>query len=94
MISFTSSTKAGLRIATFAGLVLGGISFLVAVFYLVYKLTHWDSFGMGMAPAIIGVFLLGAFQLFFIGFLGEYVMAINTRQQNWPLVVEEERINF
>ncbi len=33
-------------------------------------------------------------QLAFLGFLGEYVMAINARVMNRPLVVEEERINF
>jgi hypothetical protein len=33
-------------------------------------------------------------QLFFIGFIGEYVMAINSRVMNRPLVIEEERINF
>jgi hypothetical protein len=37
---------------------------------------------------------LGALQLIFIGLLGEYVMAINQRVMNRPLVIEEERINF
>ena len=43
---------------------------------------------------IIGVFLLGSIQLFFIGFLGEYILNINTRIMHRPLVVEERRINF
>ena len=43
---------------------------------------------------LIGVFFLGALQLFFIGFLGEYVLSINTRVLDRPLVVEEERLNF
>lgn len=30
----------------------------------------------------------------FLGFLGEYVMSMNTRLMNRPLVVEEKRINF
>jgi hypothetical protein len=42
----------------------------------------------------VGVFFFGALQLIFIGLLGEYVMAINTRVMNRPLVIEEERINF
>ncbi|HAV26963.1 MAG TPA: glycosyl transferase, partial [Lachnospiraceae bacterium] len=33
-------------------------------------------------------------QLFFIGLLGEYVLAINSRVLDRPLVVEEERLNF
>ena len=38
------------------------------------------------------MYLLGI--LFFIGFLGEYIMAMNNRIMNRPLVIEEERINF
>jgi hypothetical protein len=37
---------------------------------------------------------MGSLQLFFIGFIGEYVMSINIRMMNRPLVIEEERINF
>ena len=49
---------------------------------------------MGMAPALIGIFFIGSLQLIFIGLLGEYILSINTRVMNRPLVVEEERINF
>ena len=58
------------------------------------KLTHWNQFAVGMAPMLIGVFFLGAVQLFFIGLIGEYIMSINVRVMNRPLVIEEERINF
>ena len=94
MLSITSYTKVGLRLATIAGFIIGLISFIVALVFLILKLTHWDSFQAGYAPMIIGVFLLGAIQLFFIGFLGEYVLNINTRIMHRPLVVEERRINF
>lgn len=94
MLSFTSYTKVGLRLATLMGFVVGFISFAVAVVYLVLKLLHWDSFQAGYAPMIIGIFLLGSIQLFFIGFLGEYVLNINTRVIHRPIVIEEKRINF
>ena len=94
MLSITSYTKVGLRMATWAGFVIGTISALVALFYLIYKLTHWDTFAAGNAPLVIGIFILGAIQLFFIGFMGEYVLNINTRVIKRPLVVEEERLNF
>jgi glycosyltransferase involved in cell wall biosynthesis len=94
MLSFTSYTKVGLRLATLIGFTAGVISFIVALVYLVLKLTNWDSFSAGYAPMVIGVFLLGSLQLFFIGFLGEYVLNINTRVIHRPVVVEEERINF
>lgn len=94
MLSFTSYTKVGLRLATLIGFVAGLISFVVAIVYLVLKLTHWNTFTAGLAPMTIGVFLLGSLQLFFIGFLGEYVLNINSRVIHRPVVVEEERINF
>ena len=84
----------GLRLATLLGFAAGLVSFLVALVFLVLKLTHWNSFSAGYAPMVIGVFLLGSIQLFFIGFLGEYVLNINSRVIHRPVVVEEERINF
>lgn len=94
MLSFTSYTKFGLRVATFSGIIIAFISFIIGLVYLIYKLTHWYSFSAGMAPMLIGTFFLGAIQLFFIGFLGEYIMAINERVKHRPLVIEEKRINF
>lgn len=94
MLSFTSYTKIGLRIATFAGFGIAIISFLIGLVYLIMKLIWWDRFPGGTAPALIMSMFLGSVQLFFLGFLGEYIMNINTRVMNRPLVVEEERINF
>lgn len=94
MLSVTSYTKVGLRIATFTGVIIGAISFIIAVVYLIMKLIWWDRFPAGAAPLVIGMLFLGAVILFFIGFLGEYVLTINQRVMKRPLVVEEERINF
>lgn len=94
MLSFTSYTKVGLHLVTFAGLLLSALSILAAIVYLVLKLLYWDRFSAGFAPMIIGLFFLNAIELLFIGFVGEYVMSINTRIMNRPLVIEEERINF
>lgn len=94
MLSFTSYTKSGLRIATFAGFAIAMASFLLGLAYLVAKLLFWSSFSAGYAPMMIVVFFMGGLLLAFLGFLGEYVMAINVRVMNRPLVVEEERINF
>ncbi len=94
MLSFTSYTKVGLHLVTFAGAVLSGLSILAAIVYLILKLLYWDRFSAGFAPMIIGLFFLNAMELLFIGFVGEYVMSVNTRVMNRPLVIEEERINF
>lgn len=94
MLSFTSYTKVGLRVATIGGFIIGFISFVIALVYLIRKLVNWDNFAMGNAPIVIGVFVLGGIELFFIGLLGEYIMSINNRVMKRPLVIEEERINF
>lgn len=94
MLSFTSYTKVGLHMVTIAGMVLSVLSLLAALIYLVLKLFMWDSFSAGMAPLLIAIFFFNAVELLFIGFVGEYVMSINTRVMNRPLVIEEERINF
>lgn len=94
MLSITSYTKVGLRLATIGGTICSAISMVVAVVYLVMKLIYWDRFPAGMAPVLIGMCFLGSVQLFFIGILGEYVLSINSRVMKRPLVVEEERLNF
>ena len=94
MLSFTSYTKVGLRLATFIGFGIAGVSFLIGVFYFVIKLIHWDDYSLGTASIAIGLFFLGAVQLIFIGLIGEYILSLNQRVMNRPLVIEEERINF
>lgn len=94
MLSFTSYTKIGLRIATFLGFGISVISFLIALVYLIMKLVLWDRFNAGMAPVLIGLFFLGSVILIFLGIMGEYILSINERLMNRPLVIEEERINF
>lgn len=94
MLSFTSYTKVGMRIATILGFILSGISILVALMYLIMKLVFWERFVAGMTPILLGIFIFGSIQLFFIGLLGEYIMNINSRVTRRPLVIEEERVNF
>ena len=94
MLSFTSYTKIGLRLATFLGLIIALVCFGLGVFYMVYKLMYWDRFNSGTAPMVVGMFFLGAVQLIFLGLIGEYILSMNKRIMNRPLVVEEERIGF
>ncbi|MFR1863062.1 MAG: glycosyltransferase family 2 protein [Dialister invisus] len=94
MLSFTSYTKVGLRLATFLGFIFAVLDMVFAIIYLVAKLIWWDRFPMGTAPLLIGMFFMGSIQLIFMGLLGEYVMSINTRMMNRPLVIEEKRVNF
>lgn len=94
MLSFTSYTKIGMRLATFLGILIACLSVLVGFGFLIAKLVFWYNFSAGYAPILISIFFIGGVQLGFLGFMGEYIMAMNTRIMNRPLVIEERRLNF
>jgi len=94
MIGITSYTKTLMRAATFVGLILGMFSILIAIYVFVRKLLYWNSYPLGTASIIIGIFFIGAINLFFIGILGEYILTINARVLKKPLVVIEKKLNF
>ncbi len=94
MLGVTSYSKLPLRLAAFIGFITGGLSLLVGLFYLVYKLVYWNNFSVGLAPVVVGLFFVGSVQMVFLGVLGEYVGAIYTQVLNRPHVIEKERINF
>ncbi len=94
MIGIIKHSKLPLRLASFIGSILSFASLMIAIFYFIYKLIFWNSFSVGQAPLVIGLFFFSSVQLFFIGVLGEYIGAIYTRINKKPLVIEKERINF
>jgi len=94
MTGLTSHSRFPLRLATMAGFILGTLSLLIALIYLAVKLMYWNSFALGQAPLLIGVFFFGSVQLFFIGILGEYIGAIHSQVHPRPWVIERERLNF
>ncbi|MDR3151279.1 MAG: glycosyltransferase family 2 protein [Holosporaceae bacterium] len=94
MLSVTSYTKISIRIASFFGFFIATIDAIIGFYYFVRKIVSWDSFPLGMAPLVMGFFLFCSIILIFIGLLGEYILSINTRLLNRPLVIEEKRINF
>ena len=61
---------------------------------LFYKLFYWDSFDLGVAPIIVGLFFISAIQIFLLGLLGEYISVLLSHTRKLPLVIEKERINF
>jgi polyisoprenyl-phosphate glycosyltransferase len=94
MLAFVNHSKIPLRLASFTGFVGALISALVGMGYLLFKLFNWEDFSLGVAPILIGTFLLGSLQLLFLGVLGEYIGFVFTRIKKEPLVVEKERVNF
>ena len=94
MLGLVKHSKIPLRLMTIMGLIISVLSLLGALTFFLLKLFNWYGYSAGVAPLLIGVFLFGGFQLFFLGLIGEYIMVIMKHVRNLPLVVEKERINF
>ena len=94
IVGIIKHSKIPLRIITFIGLTASFLSFVISIIFLFRKIFNWDSFDVGVAPLIIGLFMLASIQIFLLGFIGEYVMNILQQTRNLPLVVEKKRINF
>jgi glycosyltransferase involved in cell wall biosynthesis len=94
MLGIINHSKVPLRLATFAGFLGALFSLLIALGYLVAKLAFWNTFTVGVAPMLIGVFFVLSIVLVCLGIMGEYVGAIYTQLQHRPYAVELERLNF
>ena len=94
ILGVVSCSTAPLRAMTIVGLIISAICFFTGLIYFFLKLIYWDSFGLGFAPLIIGMFFLASIQIFCLGLIGEYVGIIFDHARNRPLVIEKQRINF
>ncbi len=94
LTGMVNHTKLPLRLASLTGFFIALCCLCAAFVYLVLKLIWWDTFQLGLAPLVIGLFFLSAVQLVFVGVIGEYLGAVWTQVKARPHVVEEERINF
>jgi glycosyltransferase involved in cell wall biosynthesis len=94
LLGFVNYSKAPLRLLTMAGFITSLVSVGIAITYLILKISNWDSFDLGLAPLVIGVFFFGAVQVFALGLIGELLVSVQQRIRKMPLVIETERINF
>lgn len=94
ILGLTTHGGAAMRLISLGGFAVAALSFLAAIGYLLAKVLFWDSFELGLAPIILGVFFFGSIQVFLLGLLGEYLSNIQRRIRKLPLVIEAERVNF
>ena len=94
MLGIVKHSRKPLRFMTLIGFIASMLSLLVGLIYLVYKLIFWDSFSLGIAPIVIGIFVVSSIQITLLGLVGEYIGIILLHQRNMPLVIENKRINF
>lgn len=94
LTSLINTSFKPIRIVTILGMFASCISFLLGVIYFIYKLLHWNTFPIGIAPLLIGIFLISSIILFFLGLIGEYIIAVLKQTERHPSVFELERLNF
>lgn len=94
MMGFVNYSLIPMRMASLCGIILGGISFFLAIILIFIKIVWWSYIPLGVAPIAIGIFFLMGLMLIFIGLLGEYVASIIPYVKRRPVVIEAERINF
>jgi hypothetical protein len=91
IISFSG---APVRVALVAGFLISLLSIGYSLAILLLALLGRIHSPAGIPTLIAALFFFGGVQLFFIGVLGEYILAIYNQVRRKPLVVERERINF
>lgn len=94
VLGITNHSKLPIRLMAMCGFLLSFFSIIVAIIFFILKLLYWNSFQLGTAPVLIGIFFFAAIQTFCLGVLGEYIGSIHSQVRKMPLVIEQERINF
>lgn len=95
MNGLVTFTPAPLRLLLFAGFGLAALSMAYAVVNFALGLIFYRSLAQpGVMTIITAVFFFGGVQLFSIGVLAEYILAIYAQVRKKPVVFERERLNF
>ena len=83
LISFSMTP---IRIALFAGFSLASLSILVALVMLIINLIYYKELAPSGIPLLtVSLFFFAGFQLFFMGLLGEYILAIHSQGAPPPI---------
>jgi glycosyltransferase involved in cell wall biosynthesis len=92
---FISFTMAPLRLSLYIGFGLAFLSLLYAIINFVIGIVRYQTVAEpGIMTLVVAFFFFGGVQLFFLGILGEYILAIYGQVREKPVVFERERINF
>jgi polyisoprenyl-phosphate glycosyltransferase len=88
-------TVAPIRMALYFGFLIAFLSVAYAILNMIGGLIFYGHIAQpGIMTLIVAMFFFGGVQLFFLGLLGEYILAIYGQVRKRPLIVERERINF
>ncbi|MGH7586456.1 MAG: glycosyltransferase family 2 protein [Gemmatimonadales bacterium] len=88
-----SLSRSPLRLATWLGLIVSLASFLLAIWFVVQRLTVGFNV-RGWASTTVIILFLGGVQLLTIGVIGEYLGRIYDEVKQRPLYVVQSRAGF
>src|SRR5574338_210796 len=87
-----SFSKAPLRLATWLGMLVSLMSFVLVIVFVIEKLTRGFDI-RGWASTVVIILFLGGVQLLTIGIIGEYLSRIYDEVKQRPLYVVRETDN-
>ena len=91
---FVSTSRTPARLALLGGFTLSILGFVYGLLTIFLAINSAGRAPVGIPTIIIGIFLLGGIQLFFLGLIGEYVLSVHGQVRRTPPMFEIERINF
>ena len=94
LTGIVSFSTAPIRLALIFGIAISALSILYAFAVLAMVMFGSTQAQNGIPTVIVAMFFFSGVQLFFLGVIGEYVLAIFNQVRRRPLVIERERVNF
>jgi glycosyltransferase involved in cell wall biosynthesis len=91
--AITSFSYLPLRLATYFGFVLAGVSLVGIILTIILRLAG-NHFFEGQATTLVSVLLLGGIQLIVLGIIGEYLGRIYDEVKNRPLYIVSRAYGF
>jgi dolichol-phosphate mannosyltransferase len=85
----TSFSNFPLKLATYAGFIFSGISFLLILYALYSKFISKD-YVQGWASIMISILFIGGVQLICLGLIGEYLIRMDANIRQRPLYIVHE----
>ena len=89
-----STSRIPARISLIIGFVIASLSLLYALFSLLYIVIARENLVAGIPTLIVTLTFLGGLILFFLGVIGEYVLAIHSQVRKLPEAFDIELVNF
>jgi len=85
----TSFSNLPLKFATFAGFIVSGVTFLMAIYALYSRFISRD-YVPGWTSLMLAILFIGGVQLISIGIIGEYISRLSSNIRNRPLYIVKD----